>query len=65
MGDMDRLKLTRRGLIGAGTVAAVAGGTAFSLRGRPQGRRAVVDARTLNRGNGAEADYARPAQGRR
>jgi oligopeptide transport system substrate-binding protein len=60
MGDMDRLKLTRRGLIGAGTVAAVAGGTAFSLRGRPQGRRAVVDARTLNRGNGAEPDTLDP-----
>ncbi len=53
-------KLTRRGLIGAGTAAAVAGGTAFSLRGGPQGRHAVVDARTLNRGNGAEPDTLDP-----
>jgi oligopeptide transport system substrate-binding protein len=60
MGDMKSWKLTRRGLIGAGTAAAVAGGTAFSLRGGPQGRRAVVDARTLNRGNGAEPDTLDP-----
>jgi oligopeptide transport system substrate-binding protein len=60
MGDGNNWKLTRRGLIGAGTAAAVAGGTAFSLRGGPQGRHAVVDARTLNRGNGAEPDTLDP-----
>jgi oligopeptide transport system substrate-binding protein len=60
MGALNHWKLTRRGLIGAGTAAAVAGGTAFSLRGGPQGRRAIVDARTLNRGNGAEPDTLDP-----
>ncbi|HXL98565.1 MAG TPA: peptide ABC transporter substrate-binding protein [Rhizomicrobium sp.] len=57
---MERSKLTRRGLIGAGTAAAVVGGTAFALRGGPQTRHALVDGRTLNRGNGAEPDSLDP-----
>ncbi len=60
MGDNKSWLLTRRGLIGAGTAAAVAGGTAFSLRGGPQARHAIVDGRTLNRGNGAEPDTLDP-----
>ncbi|HTQ13401.1 MAG TPA: peptide ABC transporter substrate-binding protein [Rhizomicrobium sp.] len=59
MGDKSWI-LTRRGLIGAGTAAAVAGGAAFSLRGGTQARHAVVDGRTLNRGNGAEPDSLDP-----
>lgn len=60
MADMDHRKLTRRGLIGVGTAIAVAGGTAFALRGGPQSRHANVDGRTLNRGNGAEPDSLDP-----
>jgi len=65
MADMDRNRLTRRGLIGAGTVVVVAGGTSFALRGGPQSRHAVADGKTLNRGNGAEPDSLDPhkAQG--
>ena len=59
MGEFDSWRLTRRGLIGAGTAVAVAGGTAFSLHGG-QGRHTVVDAKTLNRGNGAEPDTLDP-----
>jgi oligopeptide transport system substrate-binding protein len=60
MADMDRRKLTRRGLIGAGTAIVVVGGTSFALRGGPQTRHAVVDGKTLNRGNGAEPDSLDP-----
>jgi oligopeptide transport system substrate-binding protein len=65
MADMDRRKLTRRGLIGAGTAVVVVGGTSFALRGGPQTRHAIVDGKTLNRGNGAEPDSLDPhkAQG--
>jgi oligopeptide transport system substrate-binding protein len=60
MGDTNRWTLSRRGLIGAGTAAAVAGGAAFSLRGGAQGRRSSADAHTLSRGNGAEPDTLDP-----
>jgi oligopeptide transport system substrate-binding protein len=51
--------------MGAATIVAVAGGTAFALRGQSSGRRVISDNRTLNRGNGAEPDSLDPhkAQG--
>lgn len=47
--------------MGAGAAAAVAGGTAFALRGsNSHGRREGNDPKTLNRGNGAEPDSLDP-----
>src|ERR1700734_1212230 len=60
MATLDRRKLTRRSLIGAGTAVVVAGGTSFALRGGPQTRHTVVDSKTLNRGNRAEPDSLDP-----
>ncbi len=62
----QRTSFTRRALMGAGAVAALAGGTAFALRGTAPGvRRGLSDGKTLNRGNGAEPDSLDPhkAQG--
>ncbi|HWA31117.1 MAG TPA: peptide ABC transporter substrate-binding protein [Rhizomicrobium sp.] len=53
------LGLSRRTLLSAGAVAAVIGGTAFSLRGGPE-RRTIFDDKTFNRGNGAEPDSLDP-----
>ncbi len=66
MGQSNRNKLTRRAALAVGAVAA-AGVGAFALR-RPSGRGftlSTADARTLNRGNGAEPDTLDPhkAQG--
>jgi oligopeptide transport system substrate-binding protein len=62
---MTNSNVTRRTLMGAATIVAVAGGTAFALRGANASRRVVSDNRTLNRGNGAEPDSLDPhkAQG--
>ena len=62
----QQTSFTRRALMGAGAVAALAGGTAFALRGTAPGvRRGLSDGKTLNRGNGAEPDSLDPhkAQG--
>ncbi|HSM96905.1 MAG TPA: peptide ABC transporter substrate-binding protein [Rhizomicrobium sp.] len=50
---------SRRALLGGGAVVAVVGGAAFSLRGGPM-RRTTYDAKTFNRGNGAEPDTLDP-----
>jgi oligopeptide transport system substrate-binding protein len=66
MTGLQRTSFTRRALMGAGAVAALAGGTAFALRGTAPGvRRGSSDEKTLNRGNGAEPDSLDPhkAQG--
>lgn len=63
---MANTSVTRRTLMGAATLAALAGGTAFALRGGQGATRHVVsDGKTLNRGNGAEPDSLDPhkAQG--
>jgi oligopeptide transport system substrate-binding protein len=58
---IQRKILTRRALVGAGAAAAVAGGTAFALRGSgSHARREGSDPKTLNRGNGAEPDSLDP-----
>lgn len=56
----DWSAMTRRGVLGAGGVAAAVAGTAFALRGSGQGRHAQVDPRTLHRGNRAEPDTIDP-----
>ena len=51
--------LSRRALLSAAAVTAVAGGAAFSMRGGEM-RRSTSDNKTLNRGNGAEPDTLDP-----
>lgn len=46
--------------MGAATVLAVAGGTAFALRGQGTRRHVLSDNKTLNRGNGDEPDSLDP-----
>ncbi len=57
--------VSRRVVMGAGAAAALAGGTALALREAPLAARRAGDAKTLNRGNGAEPDSLDPhkAQG--
>jgi oligopeptide transport system substrate-binding protein len=57
---VDWSALTRRGLLGAGGVAAVAAGTAFALRGSKAARHGGADSRTFHRGNRAEPDTLDP-----
>ncbi|HEY2034937.1 MAG TPA: peptide ABC transporter substrate-binding protein [Rhizomicrobium sp.] len=54
-----RTGFSRRALLGGGAIVAVVGGAAFSLRGGPM-RRTTYDAKTFNRGNGAEPDTLDP-----
>ncbi len=60
-----RTFVSRRLLMGAGAAAALAGGTALALRGTAPVNHRAGDAKTLNRGNGAEPDSLDPhkAQG--
>jgi oligopeptide transport system substrate-binding protein len=62
---MATSNVSRRTLMGAATIAAVVGGTAFALRGPGANRHVISDNRTLNRGNGSEPDSLDPhkAQG--
>lgn len=62
---MAKASVTRRTLMGAATIAALAGGTAFALRGQGASRHVISDSKTLNRGNSAEPDSLDPhkAQG--
>src|SRR5271155_862123 len=54
-------RLSRRTLIGAGSLFAAYCGAAFALRGSGGGRRAAYyDTHALNRGNGAEPDTLDP-----
>ncbi len=61
MADSGQSGVNRRILIGAGAAAALAG-TAFALRAGSSttSRHVPIDARTLNRGNGAEPDTLDP-----
>lgn len=52
--------LTRRGLLGAGSMAAVAAGAAVALRGSGGAARPHDDAGTIHRGNRAEPDSLDP-----
>ena len=52
--------LSRRALMGAGAVVAVAAGTAFSMGGSRLSRRSINDGKTLSRGNSAEPDSLDP-----
>jgi oligopeptide transport system substrate-binding protein len=53
--------LSRRALMGAGAVAAVVAGTAFSMGGNSRlMRRSINDGKTFSRGNGAEPDSLDP-----
>jgi len=54
-----RSGFSRRALLGGAALAAVAGGTAFSL-GRGGARHTTSDNKTFNRGNGAEPDSLDP-----
>jgi oligopeptide transport system substrate-binding protein len=57
---MANSNVTRRALMGAATLAALAGGTAFALRGSGASRHVISDNRTLSRGNGDEPDSLDP-----
>jgi oligopeptide transport system substrate-binding protein len=57
---VDWNALTRRGVLGATGVAAVAAGAAFALRGSGGVRSARTDPRTFHRGNRAEPDTLDP-----
>lgn len=57
---MANASVTRRTLMGAATIAALAGGTAFALRGQSGSRHVISDSKTLNRGNSAEPDSLDP-----
>jgi oligopeptide transport system substrate-binding protein len=59
---ITRSGLSRRALMSAAAIAAVAGGTAFTLAGKPAAlmRRSSSDSKTFNRGNAAEPDTLDP-----
>ncbi|MGD0190183.1 MAG: peptide ABC transporter substrate-binding protein [Rhizomicrobium sp.] len=56
----DWKAFTRRGLLGAGGVAAVAAGAAYALRGSGTSRASSADPWTLRRGNQSEPDTLDP-----
>lgn len=57
---MANSNVTRRTLMSAAAIIAVAGGTAFALRSPGGNRHVVSDNKTLNRGNGDEPESLDP-----